>query len=301
MQNRSSTSLVSVIVPAYNHARYIERCLDSVVASTHRPIELLVLDDGSSDRTAKVAERWVRNLPGSADIEVRVWNRPNHGVARTLNELISVARGEYVVPVASDDYLLPGGIAIRLQHAETHGCRAVFGDCIVVDANGRTTAQSGLTALHHGDPAALISDLFAELITNWAVPGPVLMVERKFAVSLGGYDDALAQDDWDFYLRMAAVGALCFIDQPVAAYRRHPSNLSYDPAFRERQLADSVATLQRSIAATRGRHQLLARLQLLAAIVDKRGRGRGLLTSHAARLIRAGSRLLARSTRAGRT
>lgn len=298
MPDSPGGTLVTVIVPAYNHARYIEDCLESVVASTHRPIELLVLDDGSTDGTAEAAERWVQHLDQSADLRARAWRHENRGVTSTLNELIDAATGWFIAPVASDDYLLPDGIAIRLQHAEAHGCQAVFGDCIVVDDSGRKTAQSGLADLHHGDAGALSSDLLAELITNWAVPGPVLMVGRDFALSLGGYDELLGQDDWDFFLRMAIGGSLCFIDQPVAAYRRHASNLSFDPTFRDRQLGDTVVTLRRAILGTTGRHRLLAQVQLFAAVVEAKGRGGAVPTAFAARALRAGSRVLARSTRA---
>jgi glycosyltransferase involved in cell wall biosynthesis len=214
---------VSIVVPLFNHAEFVTDLLESVQADDYPNLEVVILDDGSTDASRQVVEAWI---PSSA-IRIQLFSRPNRGLTRTLNELVALARGVYLVPIASDDRLLPGGIRSRVEWLRRNPwSRAVFGDCTVIDERGEMVTSSALVDLFKADKQRLALDTTAEIIRHWSVPGPALMVEREALITIGGYDESLRVEDWDLYLRMAARGWLGFFDEQVAAYRRHTAGAS---------------------------------------------------------------------------
>jgi glycosyltransferase involved in cell wall biosynthesis len=228
MNNPISTPLVSILVPLYNHSRYIRRCLDSILEDGYPHREIIIIDDGSKDDSVAVARQWYEQQAPQQIERFVLDSRPNKGVTRTFNELVSKAQGEYLILLASDDYLLPGGIGARIEYLQQHPSKlAVFGDCIVVDENGTKTHNSGIVDLHGGHIECLKNDklIALELIYNWCIPGPGFMARRSLYEQIGPYDEKLTVEDWDMYLRISASGLLGFIPNPVAAYRfLHGSN-----------------------------------------------------------------------------
>lgn len=221
--------LVSIIIPAFNHERFVGQCLDSVLADDYPNKEIVVIDDGSSDGTFDVIKSWADRHAHA--VPISVFSRPNRGVTCTLNELLLMARGELVLPIASDDYLLPGGVrALVMALAADPSYRAVFGDCVVVDAAGQMVFPSTLFGYRHTNRDRLVELLADELITNWTVAGPALLYVREPILSMGGYSEDLFVEDWDFYLRLVAKGWLRFVDCKVSAYRLHDSNAHRNPA-----------------------------------------------------------------------
>lgn len=132
-----SNPLVSVIVPAYNHERFIEDTITSVIAQDYSPLELLVLDDGSCDKTY---ERLAALQPRCEKRFERVWmtTRPNQGTTQTLNQLVCQCRGKYVLSCASDDMLLPDCISRQVALMEENPeLVQTLPDNFYIDAQGR--------------------------------------------------------------------------------------------------------------------------------------------------------------------
>lgn len=105
-----SQPLVSVIIASYNHEKYIEASIASVAAQTYRNVELLVVDDGSSDGSVEL----LRGLQAKYGFDLRV--QQNQGLSRTLNEAIARARGNLIVPFGSDDIMLPQRLEKQVAH-----------------------------------------------------------------------------------------------------------------------------------------------------------------------------------------
>jgi len=248
--------LVSVLVPLHNHARYVKRGLDSVLEDGYPRVEILIIDDGSKDASADLAQQWFENGDDRQRIErFELESQSNMGVTRTLNKLVAKARGDYLILLASDDYLLPGGIAARLEYLRMHPQKlAVFGDCIVVDDSGTKTHDSGIVDLYGGHIQCLINDdlLALELIFNWCVTGPGFMARKGLYEQIGLYDESLTVEDWDMYLRIAAQGLLGFIPGPVAAYRYHGGNTVLNENRRIAQLVSLMRTAWKNYWAFRG-------------------------------------------------
>lgn len=219
--------LVSVLVPAYNHEAYVQRCLDSVLEEPYPAKEIVIIDDGSTDATGQRIAEWIA-LHGD-EVPVEYVQRGNKGIVATLNELAARARGDFLRLGASDDYLLPGGLQAQVDYLMTHpGKWAVIGDTEVVDRQGYRLHESGMRDLHHADKALYYTDdgIRRAVITQWAIGGPVTLVRRRALETVAGWTEGLRFDDWDFFLRLAAHDAIGFIDRNVCAYRIHGANVS---------------------------------------------------------------------------
>lgn len=240
--NHDSPPLVSILIPAFNHERFVQRCLDSVLEDPYPAKEIIVIDDGSTDATAARIAEWIA-LHGD-HIAVEFVTRCNRGVAATLNELSARARGEFLRLGASDDYLLPGGLQAQVDYLLEHPRKAaVIGDCVVVDGDGHTLHASGMDGLHRADKQLYRSDdgIRRAVINHWAIGGPVLLLRRSPPDAVARWSEGLRIDDWDLFLRLAATDALGFIDVSVCAYRLHGRNLS-----KTRHRATRIANLVES-------------------------------------------------------
>jgi glycosyltransferase involved in cell wall biosynthesis len=222
-----SMPLVSVIIPAFNHERFVQRCLDSVLEDLYPAKEIIIIDDGSTDRTHERIVEWIARHGDKLHVEYA--RRANRGIAATLNELAARARGEYLRLGASDDYLLPGGLEAQVRYLMTHPFKnAVVGDSIVVDGNGLILHGSGMHDLHGANKQLYRSDegIRRAVISQWAIGGPVTLIRKSVLDTVGRWTEGLRIDDWDFFLRLAAQDGLGFIDVSVCAYRIHGGNLS---------------------------------------------------------------------------
>ena len=241
--------LVSVLIPTYNHASYVRRCLDSLLEDGWPNLEVLVIDDGSSDDSFTVIQEW-RSQHQNAFYRFDLERQTNRGLAATLNILIGKANGQYIKILASDDYLMRGGIQAGVVYLQNNSDKlAVFGDCLVVDGNDRTILRSGLTQFITPSirPRVMSYSKFIpmEIILRWSVLGPGLLL-RSEAYShpgIGLYNELLLVEDRDMYLRLTAKAALGYVDQCVAAYRWHGDNQSSpnDPRRNEHEFALAVA------------------------------------------------------------
>jgi glycosyltransferase involved in cell wall biosynthesis len=224
---RTVTPLVSVLIPAFNHERFVKRCLDSVLEDSYEAKELVIIDDGSTDGTGERIAEWV-SLHGG-EIPIEYVRRDNRGIAATMNELAARAQGEFLRLGASDDYLLPGGIDAQVDYLLEHPRKwAVIGDSVVVDQYGKKIHDSGMRDLHHAKKGLYQSDegIRQAVISHWAIGGPVTLIRKRSLETVAGWNESLRIDDWDFFLRLASHDAIGFIDVCVCAYRLHSSNFS---------------------------------------------------------------------------
>ncbi|RDI98002.1 glycosyltransferase [Dyella solisilvae] len=284
---RGAAPLVSVLIPAYNHARFIDQCLDSVLEDPYPAKELLIIDDGSTDGTAERIAAWAdshRHL-----IAVEYVHRGNRGIAATMNELAARARGEFLRLGASDDYLLPGGLAAQVGYLLVHPRKwAVIGDSVVVDQDGHKLHESGMRDLHHADKRLYGSDegIRCAVISRWAVGGPVALIRKRALETVAGWSESLRIDDWDFFLRLAAHDAIGFIDVRVCAYRLHGANLSRTRDTRARILnlieAQGVAARREALFEEPHRTMLRAQSHFIGAKISFLQRRMGPLLLHMA-------------------
>lgn len=234
---------VSVLIPVYNHEKYIKECLDSILKQTYKNIEIIICDDGSSDNSKKVIENWI--LINNTDVEIKFLTQSNHGICCSLNRMISISTGEYISLCASDDYLIPSSIKNRMNYLinnEKNGCFAVIGDAYVIDHNSNVLKKSAMRFLYNANIYELASNINEELIVNWSVVGPTLLYKKEILNIIGRYDESLLVEDRDFYLRLLSYNMLHFINEPVAGYRIHSSNVSRKSIESKLKVAKDIAS-----------------------------------------------------------
>jgi glycosyltransferase involved in cell wall biosynthesis len=239
------------------------------LADAYANKEIVIIDDGSIDDTAKIIEQWIAANGDSIKVVYR--SRANKGVTATINELTNLASGEFLRLGASDDYFLSGGSQKLVDYLLSSPKKvAVIGDSVVVDENGKVIHESGMMGLHRANKDKYLSEkgIIASVISDWAVAGPVPMVRKTYVTGGEGWDEGLRIDDWDFFLRIAAQGGLGFIDERVCAYRVHSSNTCRTPdvSSRIQNLQESGRVARRHVDKFQGAYKIM--LQAQCYLVD---------------------------------
>jgi glycosyltransferase involved in cell wall biosynthesis len=207
--------LVSVIIPAYNSAAFLSDAVDSAVRQTYRSVELIIVNDGSTDDTSSLAERLAAH-----DARITVVHQPNAGLSAARNTGLKVARGEFVSFLDADDALLPEKIEHQVAFLREHpDCDLVYSDHYIANAK---LEPIGLRA--PGPPPLPFGELF--VLRNW-FPPVVPLITASLARRVGPFDESLhAAEDWDYWIRCAAAGRFGYRPGAVAVYRFHPNQMS---------------------------------------------------------------------------
>lgn len=207
----SAAPMVSVIIPCYNHAHFLSEAIESVQAQTHRPTQVVVVDDGSTDDTQQVATRYA---------DVQYIYQDNQGLAAARNTGIRESTGDFLIFLDADDRLLPTATAAGLKCIDTHP------DCAFVYGSFRWIAEDGAII---GVPAAtpVDADAYRMLLRRNVIAMHGTVLYRRSALeAVGGYDPSLpACEDYDIYLRLAQQFPVACHDEAVAEYRLHTSNM----------------------------------------------------------------------------
>lgn len=229
-----SSPLVSAVIPTYNHERFVQQTLRSLVAQTYSNLEVIILNDGSRDGTLSR----IREVEPECHRRFRrfvVVDKANEGVGRTLNRGLSLAAGPYIFHVASDDFVEPDTVATLVREMEKDPkVGLACGDADFVDENGHsielsrghTIYTSFVRYMTHGrrgfDPVRDFGT-YRSLIAGNHIPIGLLM--RKKAYELTGlYSGNVALEDYDLWLRIAKVYRMAFVDRTLAHYRVHAAN-----------------------------------------------------------------------------
>lgn len=218
---------VSILVASYNHAQFIEQCLDSIKEDVYENKQLIIIDDGSKDNSVEVIKKWIETNQQYFKHPILFKHRPNKGLTKTLNEMLELATGEYILPIASDDYLINNSILKRVEFFKNNPNKlAIFSDCIVVDRLNNKIYDSGIEDFHKGNKGEYKNKktLNISLILNWCVPGPVIMLKNEVFDIIGKYNENTIVEDRDLYLRLLSKRMLYFYDEIVSAYRIHDKN-----------------------------------------------------------------------------
>jgi len=206
---------LSVVVPAFNGARFLDETLDSVLAQRGVELELIVVDDGSTDGTRELLARRGARLRWEA--------QANQGVAAARNRGAALARGAHLAFLDQDDLWEPDCARTLLDAlAARPGCSLVYADSWVIDARGRMHGRRGRFL------RCASGEVFAALLRRNFVPVETTLFARAGFEALGGYDPTLRYlEDWELCLRAARRGPFAFVDRPLARYRVHARNLSH--------------------------------------------------------------------------
>lgn len=250
---------VSVIVPAYNASRFLAETLHSVLAQTYGDWEVVVVDDGSTDDTAAIAQSF------TSDARVRYFRQANAGVSAARNAGLAATTGAYVAFLDADDVWLPDNLAHKVAALEAReNASAVLVHSAVEHIDGRSTL---LGVVNAGKAGHVLRDLL--LWNGTVVPGPSsILVRRAAAEAIGGFDTALSTAaDQDFFFRLAATGTFAQVPEVLCRYRLHDNNMHQNIALMERdhRLVYEKARQRNAFETPAFRRRCFAQLYLILA------------------------------------
>ena len=208
-----SAPLVSVVIPAYNHSSYVGQAIESVLVQDYPRIELIAIDDGSTDATAEVLGRYA----GRATI-IRQENR---GQAATLNRGWSMAHGDFLGYLGADDVLESSAVSEAVG-ALTGNPQAVlaYPDFYLLDPQSRVIRTSRRKDFSYRDL----------LVSVECPPGPGVLFRRDAFEAAGGWNEEYRQmPDYDYWLRLGLLGEFIHIPKALAGFRIHPESQTFAP------------------------------------------------------------------------
>jgi glycosyltransferase involved in cell wall biosynthesis len=235
VESIAAASQASLVITTYNHARFLGEAIRSALSQTVPFSEILVVDDGSSDRPEEVT----RDYPS-----VKIIHQANQGLSVARNTGLAHARGKFLAFLDADDRLLPSALAINLRlFAKEPDCGFVYGSYRYIDEKGAIIRPELIR-----DPGSEPYSGF--LRGNLIGMHAAVLYDRSRLAEVGGFDPNLrACEDYDVYLRMARRFAVAFGPDCLAEYRLHRTNMSSDCVMMLRA-ALRVLGKQRSIAET---------------------------------------------------
>jgi glycosyltransferase involved in cell wall biosynthesis len=217
--------LVSVVATCFNHERYVIECLESIRAQTYPNVQLIVADDASTDGSVDLIRDWLARTETDCTL---VLHEQNQGICRTRNDALAHARGAYVSSLSTDDVWLPGKLADQVAELEAlpSSVGVVYCDAARMDGDGKPLPR---TFIEHvgivGDPPE--GDLYETLLERNFLPAGSTLVRRECYEAVGPFDESLAYEDWDMWLRIARSYRFAFSPRIGVRYRVHPSSLSH--------------------------------------------------------------------------
>ena len=219
----SSLPLVSAVVTAYNYERYLPDAIDSALAQDYPAgrLEIIVVDDGSTDGTPEVGQRYAAAYPG----RIRYIRQDNAGLAAATTRGLFEARGELITLLDADDAWVTSRTRLLVDALERNPqAGLVYGDMEVIDGDGRTLAESWLTEAQQTPFRGRVA---AQLLRSNFVIAPSLMARADLRSRFCPIPSFFPAQDWYIAARVAEVAEVEFVPAVVARYRRHDANMSH--------------------------------------------------------------------------
>ncbi|WP_409265964.1 glycosyltransferase [Massilia sp. BHUDP2] len=217
--------LVTIVTPAYNQGDYLDETIRSVLAQTYENVEYIVIDDGSTDNTREVMEKWAG--------KVTCISHQNMGQANTLNKGWGMAKGELLGYLSSDDLLDPTAIERLVAHYDGSPS-VIFGGYRLMDQHGKTIKSKRIP--FHG---------YRDMVEQFVCPiGVGALFSRSLFLDAGGWNATLRQiPDFDFWIRAGVGARFVKVDEDLGDFRVHTGSQTFASA--------TVAKADESVASLR--------------------------------------------------
>jgi len=243
--------LVTVIIPAYNHEAYISECIESVFNQTYKNIQLIVINDGSTDNTKQL----IQKILDQKNDAFSFISKKNEGLIKTLNLGISLAQGTYFCILASDDFWMPNKIEKQVAVMEKNpDAGVVFSDTYFCYGMKKTEVKYSkykprLLKIKQGVPV----NLYNRLIVENLVISTTVLIRLDVLKSVGNFDDTLTYEDYDMWLRISKKYNIIYLNEPMAYYRIHAANFSKQNL---KMLKGATRTLEKQYSLLKSDHNL---------------------------------------------
>jgi glycosyltransferase involved in cell wall biosynthesis len=213
--------LVSVICLCYNQERFVRETIGSVLNQSYKNTELIIVDDASADSSVKIISEAIQGHP---EIQFMAFDK-NVGNCKAFNRGLSLAKGEYLIDLAADDVLLPDRIAKGVQALKQAGPSygVNFSDAEWISESGAHLHKHSERFPHTTIPQG---NIYKDLIERFFICSPTVMFTREVIDYLGGYDETLSYEDFDFWIRSSRKFLYCYSPEALVKKRIVKKSLS---------------------------------------------------------------------------
>ena len=208
--------LISVVIPCYNHEKFIQDSIQSVIDQNYHNIELIIIDDGSKDSSvAKIKE--LIKLCEQRFVRFEFRSRPNQGLSSTLNEALEWCQGKYFSALASDDQMLPNKTKIQVEYLEKHNdVQAVMSSVNWINSDNEIINERKLPYKEYS-----FEDIFLSKQSLYAC---TQISRLESVISVGGYKLGCVIEDWYMWLKLSELGRIVSLENTLVNYRLHDDN-----------------------------------------------------------------------------
>jgi glycosyltransferase involved in cell wall biosynthesis len=205
--------LVTVIALCYNHERFVQEALQSVVNQTYRNVELIIVDDFSTDNSMKIILKFIENNSAVK----KIFNKTNIGNCRSFNKAFKIAQGKYIIDFATDDVMLPERITEQVEKFEKNSDKTgvVYSNGNYIDENSKPLKGGK----NHSDSIMPEGDVYKHFLRGTFLLPCTMMIRKDVLDKLGGYDETLAYEDLDFWIRSSRSWEYVYVPK-ILSYQR---------------------------------------------------------------------------------
>lgn len=255
--------LVSVICVCFNQGNFIEEAVKSVLNQTYTPIEIILVDDGSTDNSSIVINKLKDMNP-----DIAVIQQENSGLCKAFNRGMAKSSGRFIVDLAADDIFHPHRIGKQVELfeklADDYG--VVFTDAEIIDEDGNLLRDHFDTVKNSlGIKKIPEGDIFYDLIDKFFVSAPTMLVKREVFDDLKGYDESLEYEDFDFWIRSSRKWKYGLLDRKLTKVRKHVGGMTANMYRKRDKKVESTfivcKKIEKMIDDNRGRAALLRRVK----------------------------------------
>lgn len=219
----SDSPRVSIICLCYNHEDFVLDALNSAESQSHPNIELIIIDDCSTDNSLKLITQWNQNRG-----HLVINNKINLGNTKSFNLGLSKATGDFIIDLATDDILLPHFVSshlITFSHSQFQNLGVVYSNVENIDKSGNHLKYHfPINSDQQVKKALPVGNIYAQLIERYFINSPSMMVAKKVFDKLNGYDENLSYEDLDFWVRSSRIFNYDFTDAILVKKRILPNS-----------------------------------------------------------------------------
>ncbi len=224
----ANAPLVSVICLCYNHERFVQEALASVFNQTYASLEMIIVDDASTDSSVDKIKAFLEKFNTAAKNVQTIFLPANVGNCKAFNTGLSYATGKYIIDFATDDVMLPKRLAQQVACFEQLPAQygVLFTEAAYIDEQGHFLQYHYQDKLKHLQSHVPIGDVYQHILHKYFICGPTMLVKKTVFDKLEGYDENLAYEDFDFWVRSSRYFHYAYLNKCTTRVRKSVGSLS---------------------------------------------------------------------------